>query len=38
MDSLEVFEPDFEFSDELDACACLCGLSSGSGSGNAPKK
>ena len=29
----EIFEPDFEFSDDLQAINCLCGISSGSGSG-----
>ena len=32
-DEVEIFEPDFEFSDDLQALNCLCGISSGSGSG-----
>lgn len=32
-DEVEVFEPDFDFSDELQALSCLCGISSGAGSG-----
>ena len=32
-EEVEIFEPDFEFSDDLQAINCLCGISSGSGSG-----
>lgn len=34
-EELEAFEPDLEFSDELQACGCLCGFASGAGSGPA---
>lgn len=33
-DQEEVFEPDFELTEEMEACACLCGMASGGGSGS----
>lgn len=34
MNQINVFEPDFEFKEEMEACACLCGVSSGGGGGS----
>lgn len=33
LDDILAFEPDFDFTKELEACQCLCGLQAGSGSG-----